>query len=118
MAKPMWDPDALISMFESATAKQGEQLRKAVSEATLRALQSRELTLKNIRSALKAVGDAAGQAGHRRLVPGPQAERARQRYRDHGGGQVDEAVEQPGGRVFHAVNIPERGPVWGTPAKG
>ena len=33
------DPDALIEMFESATAKQGAQLRKSVSEATLAALQ-------------------------------------------------------------------------------
>ncbi len=60
MAKPLIDPDALIEMFETATAKQGEQLRKAVSEATLRALQTRELTLKNIRSTLGAVTQAAG----------------------------------------------------------
>lgn len=59
MAKPMIDPDALISMFESATATQGAQLKKAVTDATLAALQGRELTLKNIRQALKAVGDAA-----------------------------------------------------------
>lgn len=70
MAKPMIDPDALIAMFESATAKQGEQLRKAVTEVTLKALQSRELTLKNIRSALKAVGDAAGEGMAKNVVAG------------------------------------------------
>ena len=32
-----------------ATAKQGEALRKAVGEATLKALQGRELTMENIR---------------------------------------------------------------------
>jgi len=59
MAKPMIDPEALISMFENATAQQGAQLKKAASDATLAALQGRELTLKNIRSALKAVSEAA-----------------------------------------------------------
>ena len=34
MTKPMIDPDALIEMFSNATAKQGEQLRTAVSQAT------------------------------------------------------------------------------------
>lgn len=59
MAKPMFDADALISQFETATARQGEQLRKAASEATMAALQGRELTLKNIRAALKSVAEAA-----------------------------------------------------------
>jgi hypothetical protein len=59
MAKPLFDADALIAQFESATAKQGEQLRKATAEATMAALQGRELTLKNIRTALKTVADAA-----------------------------------------------------------
>jgi hypothetical protein len=58
VAKPLIDADALIAQFENATAQQGEQLRKAVSGATLQALQGRELTLKNIRAALKGVTDA------------------------------------------------------------
>ena len=37
MAKPLIDADALIAQFENATAQQGEQLRKAVSSATLQA---------------------------------------------------------------------------------
>lgn len=53
------DQDAIVEMFASASAKGGEQLRKSVGEATLAALQGRELTLKNIRSVLKTVAQAA-----------------------------------------------------------
>ncbi len=74
MAKPLIDPDALIAMFESATAKQGEQLRKSVGEATLAALQARELSLKNIRSTLKTVSEAASQGAARNAMPGIDAE--------------------------------------------
>lgn len=59
MAKPLFDAAALIDLFQNATARQGEQLRKASGEATLAALQGRELTLKNIRAALKSVAEAA-----------------------------------------------------------
>ena len=69
MAKPMFDQDALMEMFENATAKGSAQLRKAVSDATLQALQGRELTLKNIRSSLKSVSEAAG-AGAAKNVAG------------------------------------------------
>ncbi len=70
MAKPLIDPNALIEMFESATAKQGEQVRKAVGEATLKALQARELTLKNIRSTLAKISEAAGEGMGKNLVAG------------------------------------------------
>jgi len=59
MSKPMFDVDALIAQFETATAQQGAQLRKATTEATMAALQGRELTLKNIRGTLKQVAEAA-----------------------------------------------------------
>ena len=59
MTKPMFDADALISMFQGATARQGSQLQKAASDATLAALQGRELSLKNIRGALKQVATPA-----------------------------------------------------------
>jgi len=59
MNKSGIDQDALIAKFAQATAKQGETLRKTVSEATLRALQGRELTLDNIRKVLKSVTQAA-----------------------------------------------------------
>jgi hypothetical protein len=74
MAKPMIDPEALISMFETATAKQGAQLRKGVGEATLAALQARELSLKNIRSTLKAVSEAASLGAAKNVLPGVDAE--------------------------------------------
>lgn len=59
MSKSGIDQNALIDMFAHASAKQGEALRKAVSEATLKALQGRELTLQNIRAVLKSVTKAA-----------------------------------------------------------
>jgi hypothetical protein len=74
MAKPMFDAEALISMFESASARQGAQLKKAVSDATLASLQGRELTLKNIRAALKAVTEAASAGAAKNLTGGVDAE--------------------------------------------
>jgi hypothetical protein len=72
--KPMIDPEALIRMFETATASQGAQLKKAVSDATLAALQGRELTLKNIRAALKAVSDATGAGVAKNAMAGVDVE--------------------------------------------
>ncbi len=65
MIKHGIDQDALITQFSQATAKQGETLRKAVNEATLKALQGRELTLANIKQVLGTVTKAAatGAAG-------------------------------------------------------
>ena len=74
MSKPLFDAESLISMFESATAKQGEQLRKATTEATLAALNGRELTLKNIRAALKQVADAASTGLAKNVVTGVDPE--------------------------------------------
>jgi hypothetical protein len=59
MIKAGIDQDAITDMFSQATARQGESLRKAVSEATLKALQGRELSLENIRKVLKTVTQAA-----------------------------------------------------------
>jgi hypothetical protein len=53
------DQDALIATISAATAKQGEAVQKAVSEATLKALQARELTLANIKQVLNTVAQAA-----------------------------------------------------------
>jgi len=63
------DQDALITMFAEASAKQGESLRKAVSEATLRALQGRELTLDNIKKVVKNVAEAASTGIARNPAP-------------------------------------------------
>lgn len=70
MAKPMFDAEALIAMFETATAQQGAQLRQAVTQTALGALQGRELTLKNLRATIKAVGDAASLGVARNAVAG------------------------------------------------
>jgi hypothetical protein len=59
MMKSGIDQDALVTMFTEASVKQGEALRKAVADATLKALQGRELTLENIRKVIKTVTQAA-----------------------------------------------------------
>jgi hypothetical protein len=59
MMKSGIDQDALIRTFAEASAKQGDSLRQAVSTATLRALQSREMTLSNIRKVVQSVAGAA-----------------------------------------------------------
>jgi hypothetical protein len=74
MSKAFVDQDALITMFETATAKQSAQVRKAVADATLQALQGRELTLKNIRTALKSVADAASTGAAKNMTAGLDVE--------------------------------------------
>jgi hypothetical protein len=59
MSKSVIDAQALVEQFSAASAKQGEALRKAVGEATLKGLQGRELTLKNIKDVVKSVTAAA-----------------------------------------------------------
>lgn len=60
MSKSAFDQQALIDQFAQASAKGAEQLRKAVHDATLQALQGRELSLKNIRGVVGSVTQAAG----------------------------------------------------------
>ena len=74
MIKSGIDQDAMIAMFSQATAKQGEALRKAVGEATLKALQGRELTLANIRSVVKTMTEAASTGAARSGLPVPDVE--------------------------------------------
>jgi hypothetical protein len=70
MAKFGFDQDALIQQFAEASARGGEQLRTATQAATLKALQGRELTLKNIKGAIEKVSAAAAQgAGQNPLGP-------------------------------------------------
>ena len=59
MMKSGIDQQALIDQFASASAQQTAQLRSTVFNATLGALQGRELSLKNIRSVLGTVAQAA-----------------------------------------------------------
>ena len=53
------DQEALIAQFASASAKQTAQLRQAVHDATVGALQGRELSLANIRKVVNTVTQAA-----------------------------------------------------------
>lgn len=74
MLKSGIDQQALIDQFASATAKQAEQLREQVAKATLAALQGRELTLKNIRSVLKSVAQAASAGAAQNTAAGVDME--------------------------------------------
>lgn len=59
MIKAGIDQDAIVKMFAESSAKQGEALRKGVADATLKALQGRELTMDNIKKVLKSITSAA-----------------------------------------------------------
>jgi hypothetical protein len=74
MIKSGIDQDALIAMFSEASAKQGEALRNAVADVTLKALQAREVTLANIRSVLKTVTEAASAGAAKSGLPMPDVE--------------------------------------------
>lgn len=74
MAAFGFDADALITQFADASARQGEGLRKAVHDATLKALQGRELTLKNIKSVVGQVGGAAAEGASRNVLGASQME--------------------------------------------
>lgn len=69
MAKMPFDQEALIQTLSEAGAKQGEQARKAVYEATLKALQGRELTLQNIRGTLKGIAEAVSAGAAKNVMP-------------------------------------------------
>ncbi len=70
MIKSGIDQQALVDMFANATAQQQAQLRKSVYDATLGALQGRELTLKNIRSVLATVAQSAGAGAAKNTLGG------------------------------------------------
>jgi len=74
MLKAGIDQNALIDMFAKASAQGGEALRKAVSQATLKALQSRELTVANIRNVLKSVTEAASGGAAKNVMPAVDVE--------------------------------------------
>lgn len=74
MMKAGIDQDALIDMFAEASAKQGDKLRKAVADATLKALQGRELTLDNVRKVVKAVTQAASAGAAKNPAPAVDVE--------------------------------------------
>ena len=74
MIKSGIDQQALIDLFANASTKQAAQLRQAVYQATLGALQGRELSLKNIRGVLGAVSQAAGAGVAKNPLAGVDAD--------------------------------------------
>lgn len=59
MSKKSIATEALIEQFTQASANQGQALRQSVEQATLKALQGRELTMKSIKDVLKTMTQAA-----------------------------------------------------------
>jgi hypothetical protein len=53
--QPMIDPDAMLKQMTAQAVAQGESLRSTVRDLTLRALQSRELSLAQIKSVIRNV---------------------------------------------------------------
>ena len=74
MNKSGFDHDALVEQFAQASARQGDALRQAVRQATLQALQGRELTLKSVRDAVKATTKAASAGAAKSGLPAPDIE--------------------------------------------
>jgi len=74
MIKAGIDQDAIGQMFAQATAKQGEALRKGVADATLKALQGRELTMENIKKVIKSVTTAATAGAAQNAAPAVDVE--------------------------------------------
>ena len=66
---PFFDHEAITFQFANATAKGSEQLQEAVYEATLKALQGREMTLEHVQSALQAVSQAVNQGVSKNAAP-------------------------------------------------
>ncbi len=74
MMKSGIDQQAMIDLFANASAQQTAQLRETVFKTTLGALQGRELSLKNIRSVLGTVAQAAGTGTAQNPLAGIDAE--------------------------------------------
>ena len=68
MIKNGIDQNALIAQLAEASIRQGEAIRDAVQQATLQALQGRELTLANIRPVLDSVAQAASAGAAKSML--------------------------------------------------
>ncbi|MBE7418465.1 MAG: hypothetical protein HS128_12095 [Ideonella sp.] len=69
MNKTGFDHEALVEQFAQASARQGDALRQAAQQATLKALQGRELTLKSVRDAIRATTKAASAGAAKSGLP-------------------------------------------------
>ena len=74
MSKTGFDQEALAQQFAQASARQGDALRQAFQQATLKALQGRELTLKSVRDAVQATTKAASAGAVKSGLPTPDVE--------------------------------------------
>lgn len=68
MSKSGIDQDALVNMFAQAATENGDMLRKAVSEAALRARHGHELIGDNIRKVLATVTQAVSTGAETNLA--------------------------------------------------
>ncbi len=84
----LFDAEALMQQFQNATQRQGDQLKAAVAQATMSALQGRELTMRNIKSSLKAVSDAAAKG----VAQNPLASGRAEELLDRAVAGMDEAL--------------------------
>ena len=64
------DQETLIKQFSQASRQQSEALRGSVEQATLRALQGRELTMKSVKQVLQAVMQAVSAGAARNTAAG------------------------------------------------
>lgn len=69
MFKSGIDQEALIQQFAQASSQHSQQLRQTVTDVTLKALQGREMSLKNIKAVVQSVTEAAGAGAARNLGP-------------------------------------------------
>ncbi|WP_203561251.1 DUF6781 family protein [Ideonella livida] len=74
MFKAGIDQDALIEQFAQSSARHSQALRQQVTEVTLKALQGREMTLKNIKGVVKSVTEAASAGAARNPAPAADVE--------------------------------------------
>jgi len=98
------DQEALIQKFTDASAKQGEAVRKAVHEATLKALQGRELTLANIRQVLGTVTKAASAGAAGSSLPAPDVEALLEKAFAGMDGALEQAVKASQAALQQLVN--------------
>ncbi|MDP2066598.1 MAG: hypothetical protein Q8K38_11590 [Burkholderiaceae bacterium] len=68
------DHEALAQQFAQASSRQGDALRQAFQQATLKALQGRELTLKSVRDAVQATAKAASAGAAKSSLSTPDVE--------------------------------------------
>ncbi len=70
--KPMIDTDAVLTQMTAQAVAQGESLRSTVRDLTLQALQSRELSLAQIKSVIKSVTEGVNLGAMQSKVDGEQ----------------------------------------------